>query len=151
MTLKLIPLGAVVSLSLAAAGAQQPLPDGPGKQTVARVCSACHDLDTATGARHTRAEWRAIVDAMVIQGARATDEEIAAIIEYLATNIALVNVNKAAPAEIEVVLAIASSQAAEIVRYRTENGAFKDLDSLKKVPGIDAGVLEDRKDRIAFK
>jgi competence protein ComEA len=144
------PIGAVVSLSLAAAGAQQSLPDGPAKQTVVRVCSACHDLDTATGARHTRAEWRAIVDAMVNQGARATDEEIVAITEYLATHLAMVNVNKAAASEIEAVLAITAPQAEEIVRYRSEHGAFTDLDGLKKVPGLDAAVLEERKDRIAF-
>ena len=174
MTLKLISLGAVVaalsfatsaarSESLAAfdgatpdfhvglLGAQDSLPDRPGKQTVERVCSACHELDTATGARHTRAEWRALVDAMVNRGATGTDEELAAIIDYLATYVGLVNVNKAASGEIEAVLAISSMQAEDIVRYRAEHGDFKDLDSLKRVPGVEAAVLEERKDRITFR
>jgi competence ComEA-like helix-hairpin-helix protein len=153
MTLKMILLGAVVAfLSLAnAASAQEPLRDGPGKETLERVCSACHELDTATGTRHTRAEWRAIVDAMVNQGARATDEEFAAIIEYLAAYVAMVNVNKATTGEIETILEIPSKEAEEIVRYRAAKGEFKDMDSLKNVPGVDAKVLEERKDRIAFR
>ena len=150
MTLKLI-LGAVVAaLSLAPAVAQEALPTGVGKQTVERVCSVCHDLDVATGTRRVRAEWRAMVNAMVNRGAIATDEEIAAIIEYLSTSVGMVNVNKAAAGEIEAVLAIASKEADEIVRHRAANGEFKDLDSLKKVPGVDMKVLEERKDRITF-
>ena len=79
-------LGAVVIvLSLATAAAQDSLPDKPGRETVTRVCSACHELDTATGTRHTRAEWGSLVEAMVNRGARGTDEEFAAIVEYLAT------------------------------------------------------------------
>ena len=139
------------AFSFGTVGAQDSLPDKPAKQTVERVCGACHELDTAIGARHTRAEWRAIVDAMLNRGARATDEEIAAIIDYLATYLALVNVNKAPAAEIEAGLAIPPKQAEEIVRYRAEHGEFTDLDSLKKVPGVDAMVLEERKDRIAFR
>jgi competence protein ComEA len=154
MTLKLILLAAiVVSMSFAtlASGGQNSLPDKPGRQTVERVCSACHDLDTAIGARHTRADWQAIVAAMVNRGATATDDEVAGMIEYLATSVGLVNVNRAAAEEIAAVLAIPSGPAAEIVRYRAEHGEFKDLDSLKSVPGVEATVLEERKDRIAFR
>ena len=101
------PLGAVVILlSFATAAAQDSLPDKPGRETVERLCSACHELDTATGTRHTRAEWRSLVEAMVNRGAKGTDEEFAAIVEYLATYLGLVNVNKAPAAEIEAALAI---------------------------------------------
>jgi competence protein ComEA len=141
----------VTAVSFGTVGAQDSLPDKPGKQAVERVCSACHELDTAIGARHTRAEWRSLVDAMLNRGARATDEEIAAIIDYLATYLALVNVNKAPAAEIELALAIPPKQAEAIVHHRAEHGEFTDLDSLKKVPGVDAMVLEERKDRIAFR
>jgi competence protein ComEA len=148
----LVPFGAIVAaLPLTAAAAQDSLPDKPGKETVVRVCSACHELDTAVGTRHTRTEWRAVVDAMLNRGAKASDEEIAAIIDYLATHVALVNVNKAPAAEIEAGLAIPPTHAEEIVRYRTEHGEFADLDGLKKVPGVDAAVLEERKDRITFR
>jgi competence ComEA-like helix-hairpin-helix protein len=108
-------------------------------------------LDIATETRHSRTEWRLIVESMVNRGARATDEEIAAINDYLGTYVAVVNVNRAPSQEIAAVLAIPSKQADEIVRYRVEKGDFKDLETLKSVPGVDAKELEDRKDRIAFK
>jgi competence protein ComEA len=69
----------------------------------------------------------------------------------LGTYVAVVNVNKAASAEIEAVLAIPAKVAEEIVRYRAEKGEFKDLESLKNVPGVEAKVLEDRKERVAFR
>jgi glucose dehydrogenase len=65
-------------------GAQNQLPDGPGKGTVATVCSGCHDLDTAVGTRHDKAGWKTVVDAMADRGARATDEEFQVIVDYLA-------------------------------------------------------------------
>ena len=150
--LKLIVGMIVAALSLALAGnTQDTLPEGPGKQTLERVCTACHDLDTVTGTRMVRNEWRAMVDSMMSRGARATDGEVVEIVEYLATYLGMVNVNKAAAGEIAAVLSIPSKEADEIVRYRAANGEFKDLESLMKVPGVDAKVLEERKDRIAFR
>ena len=143
-------VGALLTFAIAA-HAQQPLPDGPGKEVVERVCGACHDLDTVTGARRTRADWRATVNAMIARGAITTDEEFVTIVDYLVRYVGLVNVNKAAAPEIEAVLGITSNDAIEIVRYRSDHGDFDDLDGLKKVPGIDATVLEERKDRVAFR
>ena len=137
--------------ALTALGAQDPLPEAPGKPILVRVCSACHDLDTATGTRHTRNEWRQVIESMIDRGAKASDEEIVAITGYLTAYAGLVNVNKAAAAEIETVLGIAAAQAAAVVDYRAAHGDFKDLDTLKQVPGIDAVVLEERKDRITYR
>jgi competence protein ComEA len=88
---------------------------------------------------------------MVNRGARASDQEFDAIIDYLAKYFGVVNVNKAGAKEIEDALGISTEQSAAIIRYRASNGEFKDLEGLKKVPGLDAKVLEDRKDRIVFK
>jgi quinoprotein glucose dehydrogenase len=63
--------------------AQDQLPEGPGKKTVATVCGGCHDLDTAIEAKHNRAGWKTVVDTMVDRGARATDEELQVVIDYL--------------------------------------------------------------------
>jgi competence ComEA-like helix-hairpin-helix protein len=151
-TFGMIPLGAVAAVLLwvAATHAQIKLPDGPGKETVELVCTACHDLDTAIEIRHAKPEWRAIVQSMIDRGARATDDEVTTIVDYLGTQVGLVNVNKADAAEIEAVVAIPTAQAEAIVRYRTEKGDFKDLESLKNVPTVDGKVLEERKDRIVF-
>jgi competence protein ComEA len=142
----------LVAMSLATtAKAQSALPDAPAKKIVEKVCSACHDTGTAVGERHTKAGWDAVVDAMANRGARATDQEFDAIVAYLTKYFGPVNVNQATAEEIAKALNIDAKQADAIVQYRTANGEFKDLDSLKKTPGVDAGVIEDRKDRIAFK
>jgi cytochrome c5 len=68
-------------------GAQaQPLPDGPGKDALASVCTQCHDLDLITALRRNAASWKQTVDQMRDMGASATDQEFTAIINYLATN-----------------------------------------------------------------
>ncbi len=131
--------------------AQEQLPEGPGKKTVATVCGACHDLDTALEMRHTKAGWKTVINAMAERGARATDEDFDAIVAYLAKYFGAANVNAATAKELEDVLEIPSKEAEAIVRYRAGNGEFKDLESLKRVPGVNAQVLEERKDRIAFK
>jgi competence protein ComEA len=134
-----------------AATAQEQLPDAPAKKTVATVCGACHDLETAVEMRHTKAGWKTVIEAMVQRGALAKDEEFEAIIEYLAKYFGAANVNIATAKELEDVLEIPAEQADGIVKYRAANGDFKDLESLKKVPGVDAKVLDERKDRITFK
>jgi competence protein ComEA len=133
------------------AQAQPALPDDPAKKLVEKVCGACHDAGTAVGEHHTKAGWDAVIDAMANRGARATDQEFDAIAAYLTKYFSAVNVNQASAEEIAKGLEITPENAAAIVRYRTANGEFKDLDGLKKVPGLDAAVIEDRKGRIAFK
>ena len=133
------------------ANAQSALPKAPAKKIVEKVCAACHDVGTATGERHSKAGWNTVIDAMANRGARATDQEFDAIADYLAKYFGGVNVNQAPPDEIAKTLEIDSKMAEAIVKYRAANGEFKDLDGLKKVPGIDAKVIEDRKDRIGFK
>lgn len=83
-----------VSLALAVAviccipaGAQQSgsvLPDGKGKQETARICSACHGLETVTTERHDKAGWQNVVDDMVSRGADGTDAELKLVVDYLA-------------------------------------------------------------------
>jgi competence protein ComEA len=88
---------------------------------------------------------------MAARGARATDQEFAAIAEYLAKYFGAVNVNQGAAKEIADVLEIPVQNADAIVQYRTANGEFKDLDGLKKVPGVDAAAIEEQKTRIVFR
>ena len=131
--------------------AQDQLPSSPAKKVFDAVCGACHDVDTAVGERRTKAGWRATVDVMVNRGARATDEELNTIIEYLARYFGIVNVNHAAAQELEETLEVSPQTAELIVQYRSQNGDFADLDQFKKVPGLDAKRIDERKDRITFK
>jgi len=147
MTLKLIPFGLA---ALCILSAQDKLPEAPAKNTVLTVCTGCHDLDTVLETRHTKEGWKDTVDKMVDRGATASDEEFSAIVEYLTKYFGVTAVNKASAKEIEDGLGISAEQAKAIVEYRTANGNFKDIESLKKVPGLDAKLLDARKDRIVF-
>jgi hypothetical protein len=75
---------ALCALSAGLAQAQVKLPDGDGKAVVEKVCTACHDLDTALADKHTEKEWRSVVDTMVNRGAEGIDEEFDKIVKYLA-------------------------------------------------------------------
>jgi hypothetical protein len=88
MTLR-IPLAAA-TLCLGMVGpvlAQAPndlLPDGPGRDVVVRVCTACHDATQFAYARYTPDEWDNEVTKMQSAGAEMTAEDQVAITAYLA-------------------------------------------------------------------
>jgi competence protein ComEA len=150
--LEIVLLVLLASTAIAPDGAaQDELPRGPGRETVEVICGSCHDVGTTTGARRTSNDWKRIVDAMINRGALGTDDEFKTVIQYLSKYFGLVNVNKATAKELEEVLEISTSAAEAIVRHRTENGPFETLEVVKSVPGVDAGLIEERKARIAFK
>jgi competence protein ComEA len=131
------------------------LPDGPGKEETQRVCKGCHELERSLSPRQDRDGWQQTVDKMVALGAQVTEKEYYAILDYLAKNypgeeIPKLNVNKATAIELESRLTLPRSQAAAIIEYRIKNGAFKSIDDLKKVPGVDTARIEAKKDRITF-
>jgi len=132
------------------AAAPSQLPPGPGNDTLVRVCGDCHGLDVIEGQRRSRGQWRDVVQDMVSRGANASDDDTKTIIEYLAAALGRVNVNRALESEIETVLELSAAEASAIVTYRTSSGAFKNLDDLKKVPGLDFSKVEPKKDRMAF-
>jgi competence ComEA-like helix-hairpin-helix protein len=45
---------------------------------------------------------------------------------------------------------VCGKEAEAIAKYRKENGAFKIVDDLKKVPGLDFKKIEAKKDRLAL-
>jgi competence protein ComEA len=140
---------------LAPAGAFAQLPDGPGKDELVKVCSPCHEPNRAAAFRLTREGWEATVADMKWRGAKGTDEEFAAIVEYLATNFLgeaapKLNMNRATSIELESVLSLLRKEAAAVIAYRDKVGGFKSIDDLKKVPGLDFKKIEAGKDRIIF-
>jgi competence protein ComEA len=74
--------GLLLPLSVTA----QDLPEGPGKDLFANVCSSCHGLDLATKKRLSAADWKGVVDTMVSRGAAASPAELDTITAYLAKN-----------------------------------------------------------------
>ena len=95
---------------------------------------------------------------MVQRGAQGTEEEFGEIVQYLAKNfppkaestVVTVNVNKASAEEIETTLQIPLKDAQVIVAYGNQNGAFKNVEQVEKVPGVDSAKIESKKDRITF-
>lgn len=60
------------------------LPDGVGKDVVQRSCGRpCHTVEAVVGVRRDRAAWAAMVDSMIARGARAKENEINLIVDYL--------------------------------------------------------------------
>jgi glucose dehydrogenase len=59
------------------------LPDGDGKQSVIKVCTRCHGVETFSRSRMSHQEWEATVADMVQRGATGSDTEIQAVINYL--------------------------------------------------------------------
>lgn len=76
----------VASLVLTLHASAQKLPDGPGKDVFASVCSECHAVDLATNQKKPRGGWQATVDSMVAKGATVSREQSQAIVDYLTRN-----------------------------------------------------------------
>jgi competence protein ComEA len=131
------------------------LPPGPGKAETEKLCGTCHEIERSVAPRQDRAGWKSTLDKMVNLGATGTEQELLAVLDYLAKNypgeaIPKLNVNKARAIELESALSIPRSMAARIIAHRDAKGPFKSLDDLKKVPGVDAAKIEAKKDRLAF-
>jgi len=136
------------------AGAQTQFPDGPGKDTFVRICSNCHGPENVIGHGQNADAWTETLNKMIQNGAQGSDDEFGAILDYLTTNFPpppkQINVNQATAWNLRNWLNFSEKQAIAVVDYRKQNGDFKTLDDLKKVPGMDAKVLDAKKDHITF-
>ena len=127
------------------------LPEGAGKDLVEVICSSCHSTERIAAKRMTRMQWQDKVLEMLQEEPDVTQAERERIVDYLAKSFpARINVNTAAAKDIETGLELSAENAAAIVRYREQNGGFKTVGDLKKVPGVDAAKIEAKKDRLEF-
>ena len=148
----LLLLSACLLMFSSRAGAQS-LPDGPGKATFESVCSLCHTVAGPAGKQWTKLQWEAKVIEMLQEEQDVSAEERAAILEYLVATFkpgGKVYVNIIAEKDLQALLEISAKDAQLIVGYREQKGAFKSLEVLKNVPGVDAAKIDAKKDRIAF-
>jgi competence protein ComEA len=127
------------------------LPDGPGKDTVVKVCAVCHEPRRAASLRLTRDGWAAVIDDMVRRGAKGTDDELNIVLDYMAANFLgeaarPLNVNTANAIDLESVGGLLRKEAAAVLEYRDKHGPFKTLDDMKKVPGLDFKKIDSRRD-----
>jgi len=138
----------LISVSLCA----QTLPDGPGKETFQMVCSMCHSPTAVIGKQGTKQWWQSKVTQMLQEVTDVPDSDVDSIVNYLARNFPIIktNVNKATAKEIQTGLELTAAESDAIVRFRESHGAFKSLEELKKVPGLDAVKVESKRDRLEF-
>jgi competence protein ComEA len=88
---------------------------------------------------------------MVSRGAEGSPEDINLVVGYLSRNFGKpVNINTATAKEIETDLSFTAAASEAVVKYRTDNGAFKSYEDLQKVPGLNASLLEEQKKNIVF-
>ena len=140
-----------IVLCLAASPAFAQLPDGPGKEQTQKVCGGCHQPERAASVRLTREGWQEVIGDMIKRGAKGSDEEFAAVLDYLAKNFLgeaprPLNINRATNIELESVAGLTRKEAAAVIAYLNKAGVCNSLDELKKVPGLDYKKIEARKD-----
>lgn len=131
------------------------IPDGPGKAATVRVCGKCHSPEQAASLRQDRDAWEDTVSKMVKLGATGSDDDLDAVLNYLAKNFGPetagpVNVNKATAVDLESGLRLGRTEAEAIVKYRTEKGNFRSIEDLRNVPGLDFKKIEAKKSRLIF-
>ncbi|GMB00790.1 ComEA family DNA-binding protein [Pelosinus sp. IPA-1] len=61
-----------------------------------------------------------------------------------------VNINTAEKNELDALPGVGPALAERIIEYRQTNGSFKDIDELKKVPGIGSSKFEKMKEKISI-
>jgi competence protein ComEA len=134
--------------------AQDELPDGPGKATTIRICTSCHGAEMWSTSHRSADDWDRTITSMTEKGLSISDADYGVVLDYLSKNLgtqpAKLNVNTATSDQLAKTLGIDPKEADAIVAYRTKNGNFKDLDSLKKVEGLDAAKVDAKKDALSF-
>jgi competence protein ComEA len=128
------------------------LPEGKGKEETVKVCGTCHPPERGASVRLTRAGWQEVITKMVSLGAKGTDPELDAVLEYLATNFKgdaakPINLNTAPTIDLEAVAGLLRKEAATWIALRSKTPC-KTLDDLRKVKGIDFKKIDARRDRL---
>lgn len=114
------------------------------------VCGSCHESSVVAGPFRTPAEWDETISRMQSYGLSAPAEQFEQVRFYLLRTYGKLNVNSEPAKDLAPVLDISAATAEAAVGYRQQNGPFKTLDDLKKVPGLDAAKVDERKARIMF-
>lgn len=145
----------IVLLCAVAAPLYGELPEGRGRAETEELCQGCHDLAKSVSLRQDRNGWGATLVKMIGFGVKADDAQLEALLDYLsahygAEELPPVNVNTARAIQLESRLSLKRSEAAALLRYRSEHGAFQSFEDLLAVPGIDIAKLEAKRDRLSF-
>ena len=144
----------VVFLALVVS-AQAQLPEGPGRDVTERACKNCHEISKAVILRQDRGGWTNTIVKMLGLGMKASDDDLEIVLDYLtkhfpAAELPPININKARAIQLESRLSLKRSEASAILRFRKENGDFKSIEDVLKVPAIDTAKIVAKKDVLVF-
>ena len=125
------------------------LPDGAGRAETVKVCGTCHAPERGASVRLTRDGWEDVITKMVGLGAKGTDAELAAVLDYLATNfkgegVVPLNLNRATSVELESIGGFLRKESAAWIAWRAKRPC-KALDDLRAVPGVDFTKIDKRR------
>ena len=117
----------VVGLLSVVALAQVQLPDAPGKDETVRICGTCHEAERAASVRLNREGWQDTIAKMVDLGAKASDEELAKVLDYLAEHFKgeaprPLNLNTATAIELESIVGLLRKESAAWIAHRKTSG-----------------------------
>ena len=129
---------------------EQLLPAGPEKEKMVKLCVGCHEIDLVVARRHTREEWDGVVEDMIARGSKGTEDELSLVAEYLSKYLGKVSVNTATAKEVQDGLKISEKDAQAIVSWREQHGKFKNFEEVRKVPGLDAAKIGDKRGWMSF-
>ena len=120
MTIKHITFAVLRTLAASTASAQTALPEGPGKAELQKVCGLCHQAERSAAVRLTREGWEGVIADMIARGARGTDQEFAAVLDYLSKHFLgeaarPLNINRANNIELESVAGLTRKEAAALI------------------------------------
>ena len=128
------------------------LPEGAGRAETVKVCGTCHPPERGASVRLTREGWEDLIAKMSGLGAKGTDAEFAAVLDYLAAHFegeaaVPLNLNRATSVELESIGGFLRRESAAWIAHRSKHPCTS-LDDLRAVPGVDFRKIEQRKERL---
>ncbi len=128
------------------------LPEGAGRAETVKVCGTCHPPERGASVRLTREGWENLIAKMAGLGAKGTDAEFAAVLDYLAAHFegdaaVPLNLNRATSVELESIAGFLRRESAAWMAHRVKHPCASP-DDLRAVPGVDFKKVEQRKERL---
>jgi len=146
------PVAAAFAMLALPFPASAQLPDGPGRVETMKVCGSCHPAERGASVRLTRDGWEDVITKMVALGARGSDAELAAVLEYLSTHFkgdaaVPLNLNRATSVELESVAGFLRKESAAWIAWRGKHPCTSP-DDLRAVPGLDFKKIDTRREHL---
>jgi len=85
----LLAIAVLVVFSLDPVQAENPLPEGEGRNLVSKKCQECHGLDRILKMRGSREQWSEMLDEMTNNGLVLNDKDTKVVLNYLETHLGL--------------------------------------------------------------